>query len=171
MSSDHITRILAALDEAGVRLVVVGGVAVVLHGHLRFTADLDLAVALDRANVLAALAALKALGFRPRPPVAAEDFADPVIRAAWIREKNMTVFSLWSDSFPGTDVDLFAEQPIPFEDLEARAQRLAVPPLTVPVASIRDLIAMKRKAGRPVDAADIAALEKIELSLKANGKA
>ena len=81
----------------------------------------------------------------------------------------MTVFSLWSESFPGTDVDLFAQLPIPFEDLEARAVRLAVAPLTVPVASVRDLIAMKRKAGRPVDAADIAALEKIELSLKANG--
>jgi hypothetical protein len=169
VSSDPITRILAELEKAGVRLVVVGGVAVVLHGHLRFTADLDLVVALDRDNVLAALSALKALGYRPRPPVPAEDFADPAIRAAWVRDKNMTVFSLWSESFPGTDVDLFAQLPIPFEDLEARAVRLAVAPLTVPVASIRDLIAMKRKAGRPVDATDIAALEKIELSLKVNG--
>ena len=170
MSADHITRILAELDRAGVRLVVVGGVAVVLHGHLRFTADLDLAVALDRENVLGVLSALKTLGFRPRPPVRAEDFADPAIRAAWIREKNMTVFSLWSESFPGTDVDIFADPPISFEDLEARAVRLALAPLTVRVASIADLIAMKRKAGRPIDAADIAALEKIELSLKADGK-
>lgn len=152
------------------RLVVVGGVAVVLHGHLRFTADLDLALALDRENVLAAISALKALGFRPRPPVKAEDFGDPGIRETWIREKNMTVFSLWSESFPGTDVDLFADPPIPFEDLEARAVRLALAPLTVRVASIADLIVMKRKAGRPVDASDIAALEKIELSLKADGQ-
>ncbi len=48
--------------------------------------------------------------------------------------------------------------------------QLAVEPLTVRVASIADLIAMKRKAGRPVDATDIAALEKIQLSLKADGK-
>jgi hypothetical protein len=66
MPSDHIGRILAALNEARVRYVVVGGVAVVLHGHLRFTADLDLVLALDRDNVLAALAALQGLGFRPR---------------------------------------------------------------------------------------------------------
>jgi hypothetical protein len=44
-----------------------------------------------------------------------------------------------------------------------------VAPLTVRVASIRDLIEMKRKAARPVDAGDIAALEKIELSLKNHG--
>jgi hypothetical protein len=170
VSNDPIARILAQLDRAGVRFVVVGGVAVVLHGHLRFTADLDLAVALERDNILAALSALKSLGFRPRPPVRAEDFADPEIREAWVREKNMTVFSLWSESFPGTDVDLFADPPIPFQDLEARAVPLAVPPLTVRVASIRDLIAMKRKAGRPIDASDVAALEKIELSLKADDK-
>lgn len=169
MPSDPITRILAELDKAGVRLVVVGGVAVVLHGHLRFTADLDLAVALDRDNVLATLSALKGLGYRPRPPVRAEDFADPAIRATWVRDKNMIVFSLWSESFPGTDVDLFAQLPIPFEELEDRAVRLTVAPLTVRVASIRDLIEMKRKAARPVDAGDIAALEKIELSLKNHG--
>ena len=168
MPSDPITRILAELEKAGVRLVVVGGVAVVLHGHLRFTADLDLAVALDRDNVLAALSTLTALGYRPRPPVRAEDFADPSIRAAWVRDKNMIVFSLWSESFPGTDVDLFAQLPIPFDELENRAVRLTVAPLTVRVASIRDLITMKRKAGRPVDAADIIALEKIELSLETN---
>ena len=33
--------VLKALNEAGVRYVIVGGVAVVLHGHLRATADLD----------------------------------------------------------------------------------------------------------------------------------
>jgi hypothetical protein len=165
VAPDPITRILGELEKAGVRLVVVGGVAVVFHGHLRFTADLDLVVELGRENVLKALTTLKTLGYRPRPPVDAEDFADPAIRSTWIREKNMTVFSLWSESFPGTDVDLFAEPPIPFDELEARAVRLGVPPLGVRVASLPDLIAMKRKAGRPVDAADIEELEKIALSL------
>jgi hypothetical protein len=42
---------LAALEEAQVRYLVVGGVAVVLHGHLRVTADLDLVVQLTPDNV------------------------------------------------------------------------------------------------------------------------
>ncbi len=165
MPASTIASILSDLNSAGVRYVVVGGVAVVLHGHLRFTADLDLVISLDRANVLAAMRVLEALGFRPRPPVPAEQFADPETRASWIREKGMTVFSLWSPAYPGTDVDIFAEEPIPFEDLSARSKRVEIPPLTVPIASIPDLIAMKRAAGRPVDRDDISALEQIALSL------
>ncbi|MGH9368191.1 MAG: nucleotidyl transferase AbiEii/AbiGii toxin family protein [Thermoanaerobaculia bacterium] len=166
MSADHISRILAALNQENVRYVVVGGVAVVLHGHLRFTADLDLVLALDRENVLAAMSALQDLGFRPRPPVRAEQFAEADTRAEWVREKGMTVFSLWSPTLPGTDVDLFAEEPIPFTALAARAHPMALAGLTVPVASIPDLITLKRMAGRPTDLEDIAALERIALSLK-----
>lgn len=64
-------RALQALNSAGVRYLVVGGVAVVLHGHLRTTADLDLVVQLERENVLKAVRALAGLGYRPRAPVAA----------------------------------------------------------------------------------------------------
>ena len=39
-----IEEVVKALGEAHVRYLVVGGVAVVLHGHLRTTADLDLLV-------------------------------------------------------------------------------------------------------------------------------
>ncbi|HEY6104570.1 MAG TPA: hypothetical protein VIV59_01215, partial [Anaeromyxobacteraceae bacterium] len=76
------------------------GVAVVLHGHLRTTADLDLVVSLVPANVRRALAALGGLGFRPRAPVRADDFADPAARAGWAEEEGMTVFSLWSAQVP-----------------------------------------------------------------------
>lgn len=156
-----IETILAALEEAGVRYVVAGGVAVVLHGHLRFTADLDLVLALQRDNVLAALAALQRLGYRPRAPVALEQFADQEVRARWTRDKDMKVFSLWSDAFPGTDVDLFAQEPIPFVELVGRAKPAPLAKTVVAIASIPDLIRMKRDAGRPQDLADIAALEAI----------
>lgn len=156
-----IETILAALEEAGVHFVVAGGVAVVLHGHLRFTADLDLVLALQRDNVLAALAALQRLGYRPRAPVALEQFADPEVRARWTRDKDMKVFSLWSDAFPGTDVDLFAQEPIPFVELVGRAKQAPLAKTVVAIASIPDLIRMKRDAGRPQDLADIAALEAI----------
>ncbi len=166
MPANAISTILGALTDSRVRYVVVGGVAVVLHGHLRFTADLDLVIALDRDNVLAALSALKRLGFQPRSPVPADQFADPEVRATWIREKGLTVFSLWGPDYPGTDVDLFAEEPIPFEDLSGRAQIADLSGRPTPIASIPDLIAMKRKAGRPTDLEDIAALEEIALSLE-----
>ena len=53
----------------------------VLHGHLRFTADLDLALALDPANVESALDALEGLGYRPRAPLPLRSLADPGRRA------------------------------------------------------------------------------------------
>lgn len=79
-----IEQILAALNAETVRYLVVGGVAVVLHGHLRTTADLDLVVELAPDNARRALAALAKLGFRPRAPVPAEHFLDAGIRQSWI---------------------------------------------------------------------------------------
>ncbi|MEX0880604.1 MAG: hypothetical protein WEB59_07220 [Thermoanaerobaculia bacterium] len=171
VAARDIASILESLSDARVRYVVVGGVAVVLHGHLRLTADLDLVIALDRENVLAAVEALGALGYRPRPPVSARQFADPEIRSSWVREKGMTVFSLWSPAYPGTDVDLFAEEPLPFDALRKRARLAELYGVSVPIAGIPDLIAMKRTAGRPEDLQDIAALERIALSLKRDGPA
>ncbi len=170
VASSEVASILKSLSDALVRYVVVGGVAVVLHGYLRLTANLDLVVALDRENVIAAIAALESLGYRPRPPLPALQFADPEVRAAWVREKGMTVFSLWSPAYPGTDVDLFVEEPLPFDALRARARVADLHGASIPVAGIQDLIAMKRAAGRPQDLLDIAALERIALSLKSNGE-
>ena len=161
--------IFKALQDAGVRYLVVGGVAVVLHGHLRFTADLGLIVALDAANVRAAVSALGALGYRPRAPVPAEQLADPATRWQWVEEKGLTVFSLWSPQHPATEVDIFVEEPFPFEEDYGRATRAEVGGAQITVASIPDLIALKRRVGRPKDIEDIAALEAIEQEVERRG--
>jgi len=49
-----------------VRYLVVGGLAVVAHGHARFTGDLDLVLDLDPANALRAVETLAALDYRPK---------------------------------------------------------------------------------------------------------
>ena len=154
-----IERVLEALNDAQVRYLVVGGVAVVLHGHFRTTADLDLVVQLAPDNVLRAVDALESLGYRPRAPVAFADFADAGIRAGWIRDKGLKVFSLWSSRVPRLQVDLFVEEPFDFEETWSRGLRVPVGKTDAPVVSWDDLIAMKRKAGRHGDLADVEALE------------
>jgi hypothetical protein len=154
-------RVFEALEAERVRYLVVGGVAVVLHGHPRFTADLDLIVALDSENALAAIRALATLGYRPRAPVPAEQFADADIRRSWIEEKGLTVFSLWSPQHPATDVDLFVEEPLEFDISHARGVCVDLGTTRTTVVSIKDLIELKRRAGRPRDFEDIAALEAI----------
>ena len=155
----QIERVLAALNEAGVRYLVVGGVAVVLHGHLRITADLDLVVQLEEENLSRALRALADLGYHPRAPVPIAAFADPENRRRWIEEKNLQVFSLWNESPQKFEVDLFVTEPFDFDATYDRAVRVQLESTEVPVVSQEDLIRLKRDAGRPADLEDIQALE------------
>jgi predicted nucleotidyltransferase len=154
--------VLQSLNSAGVRFVVVGGVAVVLHGHPRFTADLDLIVDLEERAALAAIDALAGLGLQPRAPVDARMFANPETRRGWVEQKGMRVFTMWDPADPLREVDLFVDHPIPFDELWSRAELITLSFGAVRVASIPDLIALKRLAGRPEDHLDIEALEAIE---------
>jgi hypothetical protein len=153
--------VFAALERAGSRYVVVGGVAVVLQGHARFTADLDLVIDLEPGAAGRAIAALGGLGFEPQVPVKAEMFADAEMRQRWIDDKGMTVFSLSRFDDPLSVVDIFAAYPIDFEELWRDARRVKIGTVTVPVASIPHLIQMKRAVGRPQDKSDVARLEEL----------
>lgn len=156
---DFLLGLLGALDQAGVRAVVVGGVAVVLHGHPRLTVDLDLVVDLEPGNVRSALEVFRVHGLRPRLPVDPDQFADPAVREQWRRERGLVVFSLHDPGNPLREVDVFAEEPIPFDQLWSASETVEVGGVSVRVASVAHLIDMKRLAGRPQDLADIAALD------------
>jgi hypothetical protein len=153
--------IFDALNEEGVRYVVVGGVAVVLHGHVRFTKDVDLVLDLETQQVHAALRAFETLGLVPRLPVDADLLADPRARELWMKEKHALVFTFGDPQNPLRAVDVFLQAPMPFEELWERSLVLAVGRSTVRVASLADLIALKKQADRPIDADDVAALERI----------
>jgi predicted nucleotidyltransferase len=151
--------VLKALTEAGVRYLVVGGVAVVLHGHLRTTGDLDLVVELSPGNLARALDALEQAGFQPRPPVPLRSFADPAIRRSWIETKNLQVFSLWHSELPGFEVDLFVEEPFDFEAAWSRKIDVALANTVATVVGLDDLLELKRSAGRARDLEDVTVLE------------
>lgn len=154
--------VYTALHDAGVRFVVVGGTAVVLHGHARLTIDLDLVVDLAAEPAKAAVAALTGLGLQPRLPVPAGDFADEATRRRWVEERNLQVFSFFDPTLPTREVDVFATEPLPFDELVRDAVVVDIGGVPVKVASRRHLIAMKRRAGRPRDVADVAALEEMD---------
>jgi hypothetical protein len=107
-------EVFAALNKAGVRYLVVGGVAVVIYGVLRLTADLDLMVDLESGNLKKFLRALEVLGYKPKLPVRANDFADPKKRAKWIADKNMKMFSFFHPQMEYKVIDVFIDEPISF---------------------------------------------------------
>lgn len=109
---EHFEPIFETLDRAGAPYVIVGGVAVNLHGHQRFTKDLDLALELTGTKLLDALLALEEAGYRPTIPVRLEEFADPEVRERWIREKNMQVLQMYHDARRVT-VDIMVTIPSP----------------------------------------------------------
>jgi predicted nucleotidyltransferase len=153
--------VLEALERAGVRYLIVGGVAVVLHGYLRTTLDLDLVLSLDPENLERALKAFSDLGFQPQAPVPLQAFSDPGTREAWARERNMTVFSLWHPDRPGFAVDLFIQEPFDFQTVYRRALRVPLKGLEATVISREDLMSMKKETGRAQDLEDIAALSEL----------
>lgn len=153
--------VYAALADAGVRYVVVGGMAVVLSGHVRATVDLDVVVDLEPAPARRAVEALAGLGLLPRVPVTATDLADADVRAGWVRDKNMQVLSFYDPDHPVREVDVFVSYPLDFEALCAQAVVVDIAGRKVPVASKEHLVRMKQAAGRPQDLADVAALEQL----------
>jgi len=144
-----------ALNEANVQYVVVGGLATVLHGYARFTADIDLVINLDQAETEKVITVLTALGLKPRLPVDPMQFTDPEKRKSWSEDKNMLVFSMHQPDNPLLVVDLFVNEPVPYQQLAQRAVQLDLGGVKVPVCAINDLIEMKQKAGRPKDLEDI----------------
>jgi hypothetical protein len=151
--------VYTALEEARVRYVVVGGMAVVMSGHVRATVDLDIVVDLEPAAAMRAMDALSDLGLQPRVPIAPRDFAKPDVRESWIRDKHMQVLSFYDPQHPAREVDVFVAYPLDFDMLTAGSRLVAVGDRAVPVARIEHLIEMKQAAGRPRDLEDINALQ------------
>ena len=156
MKAASFRQIVRTLHEAHVRYLVAGGIAVIAHGYLRFTNDVDLVIELTTDNIKRAFDALRQLGYEPAVPVTPDQFADPAIRGSWIREKDMKVLQFWSDKHRETPVDLFVSEPFSFDDEYARA---LIKPLdkVLDVRFVRrpTLIAMKGEARREQDRIDI----------------
>jgi len=154
MPTDFI-GLFAMLAAARIRFVLVGGLALVLHGLDRLTADVDLVIDLSADSAQAAVQALSEAGYRPLAPVDPIALADPEQRREWQTVRNMQVFSFWDSSNTRPTVDIILSPAVPFDDLWTSASVVNLGGHAVRVASIEHLIRMKAAAGRPQDLADI----------------
>lgn len=170
MERSSLEALFGALERVGARYLVAGGLAVLAHGFLRMTLDVDLVLDLAPPHPRPALAAFRELELRPLVPVRLEEFANADARQSWIRDKHARVFQLWSELHPTLRVDLFLEAPFDFDAAHRRRHRAEISPgLEVSFVAIDDLLAMKRAAGRPQDLADLHRLEKIRRAAQEGG--
>jgi hypothetical protein len=151
-----------SLHAGRVRYLIVGAVAINLHGVPRMTADLDLMVDLTERNLDLFVKAVAALGYRPRVPVDAADFLDPSKRREWRESKSMVMFTWIHSARPYEEIDVFLDNPIDFAAAYNNRKDVQVEDFTISLASVPDLIAMKRMAGREQDRSDIDALTRLQ---------
>lgn len=147
-------RVFATLDRHGVDYITIGAFAVIAHGYVRATADIDVLARQDRENLerlAAAFAELNAVLRGVDADLLDIDPTDPDVLA------NGASFTLDTDAGP---VDYLNDVPGAgdYDDLRARAVEANAAGVVVRVVGLDDLIRMKRASGRPQDLRDIANL-------------
>ncbi len=157
-----IAELLQSLSSEPVQYVLVGGLAVQLHGYMRSTFDIDLVLAMNDENLVRFIAVAKQYGLVPSIPVPIDSLRNANQIEQWYREKGMLAFALREPQIGGGVVDILVRPNVPFEQLKANAVVGELFAQKVWIASIDDLLTMKRVANRPKDRLDIMALEKIK---------
>jgi hypothetical protein len=136
-----------------VDFVVVGGVAVILQASPRLTKDLDICYATEQVNLDRLGAVLIELGARLR---GVEEDLPFVPDGRALRHTQILTLTTVDG---GLDLLVEPDGSPGYPALRRRADQIDIDGIVVRVASIEDLIAMKRAAGRPQDLVDLESLE------------
>lgn len=160
MTKTSLKIIITALTAAEVRYLIVGGLAVVAHGYVRCTVDVDLLLQMDDANVARAVGVLGRLGYVSKTAWPLADFADSAKRLA-LRRSGVDVLRLRSPAHDKTEIDLLTRDALGFDRAYGRRLDCELDGIILPVCGYDDLVTLKRLADRSHDGADIAQLEKV----------
>lgn len=144
-----------ALNHAKIPYAIVGGYAVALHGAVRGTLDLDIAIRWTLNNLKNVEKVLKELGFVSRIPIDSNTLFH--FRNEYIQNRHLIAWNFYNPIHPSHQVDII----INYDLRNARTKIITTPSGKMRVLSLSDLIAMKKASGRPQDLEDIKALENL----------
>jgi predicted nucleotidyltransferase len=160
----RLRALLQRLTEGEVDFVVIGGVAVILQASPRFTKDLDICYASEQENLDRLGAVLVELGAKLRQADEDLPFVPDGRTLRWTQILTLTT--------PDGGIDLLVDPDGSpgYSALRRRASEVDIDGIKVRVASIDDLIAMKRAVGRPQDVVDIESLEAARRRVRGKSK-
>lgn len=153
-------RIFETLDRHAVDYLTIGGWAVIAHGYVRATADIDFVARLDEDNMVRLAAALSELNARLRGVDAEKLGIDPTDPQVL---RNGSSFTMDTDAGP---LDFLNDVPgaADYDQMRSRARRAHAGGVTVWVVGYDDLIRMKEASGREQDLLDISQLRDQRMS-------
>lgn len=140
---------LTTLHRHGVRFVLIGGVAGVAHGSPSVTTDLDVCHDRHVENLERVAAALQEMRARLR---GVDEDVPFVLDAETLRAGDHFTFTT---AYGDLDCLATPAGTAGYDDLARTAVHVDFDGFTVLVASLDDLIAMKRATGRPKDRAEV----------------
>ena len=149
------------LHQHHVEYVLIGGLAVALHGVERTTMDIDVCVVVSPDNLSRLVAAAQELQLTPTLPVPLSSLTHIELLKDWHAQRNLLAFALRSPDLVGVTVDVLLFPPVAPQDLCSRALTIDVAGVPVRLAQINDLITLKQHAGRPIDLSDIEHLKRL----------
>lgn len=156
LDDDHVATICRVLLGHGVRFVVIGGVAARLHETGHATVDIDVCPSSEASNLERLAGALRELGARLRVEGEPDGLPFDVHPRSLQQVSTMTLLT------SAGPLDLCfrpAGFAAGYESLVAGSTVIEVAAVDVPVASLADVVASKRAAGRPKDIVALPALE------------
>ena len=156
-------EILKTLLDHQVRFVLIGGLASQVHGSPSLTGDVDICFDLDGDNLdrlsgaLASMAAIR------------RDLAGGI--RAPIDQRSLRAGDVFTLSTRFGDLDLLAhpDPHLDFKILQSRSIAAEIFGMEIRVASLTDLIEMKRAAGRPKDRIELEILGALREELDLGG--
>src|SRR3989304_1514423 len=113
--------LLATLTSGKIDYVLVGGLAVALHGYQRVTMDVDVVLALDEENIAKFVDCAKSANLKPVLPIPIDSLRDAALIDQWHREKGMLAFALREPHIGGSVVDVLVRSDVPYDTLMANA--------------------------------------------------
>lgn len=137
------------------RYAIVGGYGVALHGAVRGTMDIDIALNWNLKTLRKAEAVMVGLGLISRLPISTEVCFS--FRDEYVSKRRLIAWNFYDPKNLANQVDVI----ITFDMQGKKRKRLQTLAGSLYVLNIDDLIQMKRDSGRKQDIEDAKALEKL----------